>query len=146
MDTKYIISAYFILNYFSIFYLCYVDQDFKTISEYPGFFTQYFLLLVSLSLYIIQLYKPTTILPYRTALQKLKLNPKVYFTYQISFLIYTLISSFAIPQYIFLVNYSYTNLISYKPYITYLCSTGILCIVKIKVLSTKEETTPYFIA
>ena len=146
MDTKYIISAYFILNYFSIFYLCYVDQDFKTISEYPGFFTQYFLLLVSLALYIIQLYKPTTILPYRTALQKLKLNPKVYFTYQISFLIYTLISSFAIPQYIFLVNYSYTNLISYKPYITYLCSTGILCIVKIKVLSTKEETTPYFIA
>jgi len=142
MDTKYIISAYFILNYFSIFYLCYVDQDFKTISEYPGFFTQYFLLLVSLALYLIQLYKP--ILPYR--LQKLKLNPKVYFTYQISFLIYTLISSFAIPQYIFLVNYSYTNLISYKPYITYLCSTGILCIVKIKVLSTKEETTPYFIA
>lgn len=136
----------FTLNYFTIFFICYISKEYSSISEYLGFFTQYFLLLVSLLFYIIKKYEPTS--PFYR-LKKLKINFKVYLTYQLFFLIYTLIASFAIPQYIFLTSQSYSTVLTSKSYIAYLCSTGILCITKLKVLYShykeEHEFVPYSI-
>jgi hypothetical protein len=146
MNIKVIIPLAFALNYFTIFFICYIVKEYSSISEYPGFFTQYFLLLISLLFYIIQ--KNEIRLPLSRH-KKLKVNCKLYFTYQLSFIIYTLIASFGIPQYIFLTNQHYSTILKTKPYIAYLCSTCILCIIKLKVLYSqyKEENefVPYSI-
>jgi hypothetical protein len=142
MNSEKIIPLMFTFNYFTIFFICYIVKEYKSISDYPGFFTQYFLLLLSLAFYLIQIYQPRFF-----EYKKLKLNYNLYFIYQISFIVYTIIASFALPQYIFLTNKSYS--LSEHSYIAYLCSTGILCITKLKVLhlhyTTEAQFTPYFI-
>jgi len=144
MNIKVIIPLAFALNYFTIFFICYILKEYNSISEYPGFFTQYFLLAVSLLFYLIQIHSLSL-----SRHKKLKVNYKLYFTYQLSFIIYTLIASFGIPQYIFLTNNDYSTILTTKSYIAYLCSTCILCIIKLKVLYSqyKEENefVPYSI-
>ena len=152
MNIKYIIPLAFTLNYFTIFFICYIVKEYSSISEYPGFFTQYFLLAVSLLFYLIQIYSPTLSFFSNPALsqpKKLKVNYNLYFIYQLLFILYTLIASFAVPQYIFLTSQSYWSILTAKSYIAYLCSTGILCIIKLKVLHSQyteeNEFVPYFI-
>jgi len=144
MNIKVIIPLAFGLNYFTIFFICYILKEYNSISEYPGFFTQYFLLAVSLLFYLIQIHSLSL-----SRHKKLKVNYNLYFTYQLSFIIYTLIASFGIPQYIFLTNQHYSTILKTKSYIAYLCSTCILCIIKLKVLYSqyKEENefVPYSI-
>lgn len=146
MNIKVIIPLAFVLNYFTIFFICYILKEYNSISEYPGFFTQYFLLLISLLFYIIQKNEIRHPLSHH---KKLKVNYTLYFTYQLSFIIYTLIASFGIPQYIFLTNQHYSTILTTKPYIAYLCSTCILCIIKLKVLHSQyteeKEFVPYYI-
>jgi hypothetical protein len=145
MNIKVIIPLAFILNYFTIFFICYIVKEYSSISNYPGFFTQYFLLLVSLLFYIIKIYEPKN--PFYR-LKKLKVNYNLYFIYQLVFTFYTIIASFAVPQYIFLSSQSYSSILSSKTYIAYICSTGLLCIIKLKVLHsqyTKEKEVPYYI-
>jgi hypothetical protein len=115
----------FFLNYFTIFYICYVDKEYKSISDYPGFFAQYFLLGISLFFYNVKLY--TT---------RITINLRLYFIYQISFLIYTVIASLAVPNYIF--NIPSIN----TPYLVYLCGIGLLVLNKLVILHSnyKEET------
>ena len=143
---KYITPIVFLFNYFTIFFICYIVKDLTSIQSYIGFFIQYFLLGLSFLLYLIRIYKPKNPL-YR--LKTIKINFKFYFSYQILFLIYTLFASFAIPQYIFLLNQSYSSIIFSNSYIAYLCSTIILSIFKLKLLHThyKEENefVPYYI-
>lgn len=129
----------FTLNYFTIFFICYIVKEYNSISEYLGFFIQYFLLAISLLFYIIKIYGKTRIINTPTFYFLNKINFRVYFTYQILFTFYTLIASFVVPQYIFLTSQSYS--LTTKSYIAYLCSTGILCITKLKVLYShyKEE-------
>ena len=146
MNIKVIIPLAFTLNYFTIFFICYIVKEYSSISNYPGFFTQYFLLAVSLLFYIIKIYEPSN--PFYR-LKKLKVNYNLYFIYQLVFILYTIIASFAIPQYIFLTSQSYSSILSSKSYIAYLCSTGILCIIKLKVLHSQyteeNEFVPYYI-
>lgn len=143
---NYHIPLAFTLNYFTIFFICYINKEYSSITEYPGFFSQYFLLLVSLLFYGIKSYEPSN--PFYR-LNKLKINSSLYFTYQLLFIVYTLIASLAIPQYIFLTTQSYLSILSSKSYIAYLCSTGILCITKLKVLHSQytqeHEFVPYSI-
>ncbi len=146
MYFKAIIPLAFTFNYFTIFFICYIVKDYSSISQYPGFFTQYFLLLVSLLFYIIQKSELRNPL---FPIKKLKVNYNLYFIYQLTFLTYTLIASFGLPQYIFLTNQDYSTVLSTKSYISYLCSTGLLCIIKLKVLHSQyteeNEFKPYFI-
>ncbi len=146
MNIKVIIPLAFTLNYFTIFFICYIVKEYSSISNYPGFFTQYFLLAVSFLFYIIKIYEPSN--PFYR-LKKLKVNYNLYFIYQLVFTLYTIIASFAIPQYIFLTSQSYSSILSSKSYIAYLCSTGILCIIKLKVLHSQyteeNEFVPYYI-
>lgn len=146
MNIKVIIPLAFTLNYFTIFFICYIVKEYSSISNYPGFFTQYFLLAVSLLFYLIKIYEPSN--PFYR-LKKLKVNYNLYFIYQLVFTLYTIIASFAIPQYIFLTSQSYSSILSSKSYIAYLCSTGILCITKLKVLHSQytqeNEFVPYYI-
>ena len=113
----------FFLNYFTIFYICYVDKEYKSISDYPGFFAQYFLLGISLFFYNIKLY--TT---------RITINLRLYFIYQISFLIYTVIASLAVPNYIF--NISSIN----TPYLVYLSGVGLLVLNKLVILHFHYQT------
>lgn len=152
MNIKAVIPLSFILNYFTIFFICYIVKDYNSISQYPGFFTQYFLLAVSLLFYVIRIYEPTLSIFQKPALsqpKKIKVNYNLYFIYQLIFTFYTLIASFAVPQYIFLLNQDYSSILSAKSYIAYLCSTGILCIIKLKVLHSQyteeNEFVPYYI-
>lgn len=146
MNIKVIIPLAFALNYFTIFFICYIVKEYNSISNYPGFFIQYFLLAVSLLFYIIKIYEPIN--PFYR-LKKLKINYNLYFIYQLVFTFYIIIASFVIPQYIFLTSQSYWNILSSKSYIAYLCSTGILCIIKLKVLHSQyteeNEFVPYYI-
>ncbi len=146
MNIKSVIPLSFILNYFTIFFICYIVKDYNSISQYPGFFIQYFLLAVSLLFYVIRIYEPKNPL---YPVKKIKVNYNLYFIYQLAFAIYTLIASFALPQYIFLPNQDYSSILSAKSYIAYLCSTGILCIIKLKVLHShyteENEFVPYYI-
>jgi hypothetical protein len=146
MNIKAVIPLSFILNYFTIFFICYIVKDYNSISQYPGFFTQYFLLAVSLLFYVIRIYEPKNPL---YPVKKIKVNYNLYFIYQLSFAIYTLIASFGLPQYIFLTNQDYSSILSAKSYIAYLCSTGFLCIIKLKVLHSQyteeNEFVPYYI-
>jgi len=146
MNIKVIIPLCFVLNYFTIFFICYIVKEYSSISQYPGFFSQYFLLAVSLSFYIIRIYEPKNPL---YPVKNIKVNYNLYFSYQISFAIYTLIASFALPQYILLPNQDYSTILSTKSYIAYSCSTGILCIIKLKVLHShyteENEFVPYYI-
>ncbi len=146
MNIKAVIPLSFILNYFTIFFICYIVKDYISISQYPGFFTQYFLLAVSLLFYVIRIYEPKNPL---YPVKKIKVNYNLYFIYQLVFTFYTLIASFALPQYIFLLNQDYSSILSAKSYIAYLCSTGLLCIIKLKVLHSQyteeNEFVPYYI-
>lgn len=146
MNIKAVIPISFALNYFTIFFICYVVKDYTSISNYPGFFTQYFLLAVSLLFYIIRIYEPKNPL---YPVKKIKINYNLYFIYQLAFAIYTLIASFGLPQYIFLPSQTYSTILSAKSYIAYICSTGILCIIKLKVLHSQyteeNEFVPYYI-
>lgn len=152
MNIKVIIPLTFTLNYFTIFFICYIVKEYSSISNYPGFFTQYFLLAVSLLFYLIKIYSPTLSFfsnPVLSQPKKLKVNYNLYFIYQLLFTLYTIIASFAVPQYIFLTSQSYWSILSSKSYIAYLCSTGILCIIKLKVLHSQyteeNEFVPYYI-
>jgi hypothetical protein len=152
MNIKAVIPLSFILNYFTIFFICYIVKEYSSISQYPGFFIQYFLLAVSLLFYVIRIYEPTLSIFQKPALsqpKKLKVNYNLYFIYQLLFTLYTVIASFAVPQYIFLTSQSYWSILSAKSYIAYLCSTGILCIIKLKVLHSQyteeNEFVPYYI-
>ena len=146
MNIKHIIPLAFTLNYFTIFFICYIVKEYNSISDHIGFFTQYFLLAVSLLFYLIKIYEPKS--PFYR-LKKLKINYNLYFIYQLLFTFYTIIASFAIPQYIFLTSQSYSNILNSKSYIAYICSTGILCIIKLKVLHSQyteeNEFVPYYI-
>jgi hypothetical protein len=146
MYFKATIPLAFTFNYFTIFFICYIVKDYSSISQYPGFFTQYFLLLVSLLFYTIQ--KNEIRHPFYP-IKKLKVNYNLYFIYQLVFTFYTLIASFGLPQYIFLPSQTYSSILSAKSYIAYLCSTGLLCIIKLKVLHSQyteeNEFVPYYI-
>ncbi len=137
------IPVSFFLNYCTIFYICYISKEYNSISEHIGFFIQYFLLLVSLLFYLIQIFSPT--LSLFSQPKKLKINYNLYFIYQILFTLYTLIASFAIPQYIFLTSQSYLSILKFNSYIEYLFSTGFMCIIKLKVLYSQYKEEHEFI-
>lgn len=117
-------------NYFTIFYICYADKEYKSIKEYPGFFTLYFLLGISSILNAHKVYK-----------YRLRLKLSFYYFYQVSFILYSIISSFAFPGYIYGIDSLYI------PYIIYLCCIGVLGLTNISIVYTvykkKRDILPF---
>ncbi len=130
-----VLFSVFICNYFSIFYILYSVKEYNSIQDYPGFFAQLILLFISFVFYFINYLKNPN----------LKINFTFYFFFQITFLIYTLLISVAVPQFVLILNESYSYVISYNHFIPYLCTTLILSLVKLRVLykQYKEEHYTY---
>jgi hypothetical protein len=124
MFIKLFLPFIVLINYFTIFYICYADKEYTSIREYPAFFSQYFLLGISSLLHSIKVYK-----------YRIRLNLKLYYFFQISFLLYTNISTFALSNYI----YGITTLTI--PYILYLSEVGVLSLTHLVILYIvyKEE-------
>ncbi len=118
-------------NYFTIFYICYAEKEYSSIQEYPGFFTQYFLLGISTLLHSTKVYN-----------YRLRLKITYYYCYQITFLLYSVISSFALQNYIYGISSINT------PYIIYLSGVGTLAITHLiilyKVYKKRRDVLPFY--
>lgn len=138
-----ILFAAFIAHYFSIFYNCYVYNDFSSIDEYKIFFAQYFLLSVSVVIYIL-FYK--RYFRNYTLFSRHNLKDKIYttiFVYQILLGLF-LILGLVLTKWM----YTFKEETSKDPsFLFYTLSTGLLIGCKIKVLHNEyvlnKEFTPY---
>ncbi len=136
-----LITISFIAHYFSIFYNCYVYNDFSSIGEYKVFFAQYFLLFISIVIYVLY-YK--RYFRNNTLFSRNNLKDRIYtvtFVYQILLSLF-LILGMILSKWM----YTFKEETSRDPSFTfYIASTGILVINKFAVLKNEYNLNKEFI-